>query len=29
MRQRQNFALPSVTSTYAGESAGNFIAAAL
>jgi hypothetical protein len=29
MRQRQNFALPSVTSTYAGESAGKFIAAAL
>jgi hypothetical protein len=29
MRQRQNFALPSVTSTYAGESAGKYIAAAL
>ena len=29
MRQRQNFALPSVTSTYAGEAAGKYIAAAL
>ena len=29
MRQRQNFALPSVTSTYAGEFAGKYIAAAL
>ena len=29
MRKNQNFALPSVTSTYAGESAGKFIAAAL
>ena len=29
MRQRQNFVLPSVTSTYAGESAGKYIAAAL
>ena len=29
MRQRQNFVLPSVTSTYAGEAAGKYIAAAL
>lgn len=29
MRQRQNFALPSITSTYAGEAAGKYIAAAL
>jgi hypothetical protein len=29
MRQRQNFAQPSVTSTYAGEFAGKYIAAAL
>ena len=29
MRQRQNFALPSVTQTYAGENAGKYIAAAL
>jgi hypothetical protein len=29
MRQRQNFVLPSITSTYAGESAGKYIAAAL
>ena len=29
MRQRQNFALPSVTSTYSGEAAGKYIAAAL
>ena len=29
MRKNQNFALPSVTSTYAGEFAGKYIAAAL
>jgi len=29
MRQRQNFVLPSITSTYAGEAAGKYIAAAL
>ena len=29
MRQQQNFAQPSVTSTYAGEFAGKYIAAAL
>jgi len=29
MRQRQNFVLPSVTQTYAGENAGKYIAAAL
>jgi len=29
MRKRQNFQLPSVTSTYAGEAAGKYIAAAL
>jgi hypothetical protein len=29
MRQRQNFALPSVSQTYAGENAGKYIAAAL
>ena len=29
MRQRQNFVLPSVSQTYAGENAGKYIAAAL
>jgi len=29
MRQKQNFALPTITSTYAGEAASGFIAAAL
>ena len=29
MRKNQNFALPSITTTYAGESAGKYIAAAL
>ncbi len=29
MRKNQNFSLPSVTSTYAGEFAGKYIAAAL
>ncbi len=29
MKARQNFALPSVTSTYAGEAASGYIAAAL
>ena len=29
MRQKQNFALPSITSTYAGEAASGYIAAAL
>ncbi len=29
MRQKQNFALPTVTSTYSGEAASGFIAAAL
>ena len=29
MKAKQNFALPSVTSTYAGEAASGFIAAAL
>jgi hypothetical protein len=29
MRKKQNFAQPSITTTYAGEFAGKYIAAAL